>query len=382
MDDLKNKRHKGFVTEMATKFKDKVSLTKSDLEFLFKSLIELHEIPYPPSELRKYFLHPNIIETLFIEVLNSKDLTSDDRFSMHKSFDRIYKLIRIVKSQYAINFRILAPGGNYPNIELERQSSKYTFTNQFPLLITKNRKKKDEFADTSLINWLTRTELRFATSVMCAADHILFHFYFTSHNSIDIDNNCFDRIPNELRVYFLRELLDIKLRFTPVGNRIWQRRPLPDINEYEFSDYGKAADTFKEIYDSFSIQNDLLLRTSNYLVKARMHWNNQINAEEAITNTFMCLEGCLHLIQKRFGDYKPQLNRILLAKVFKDYIPHGENLWNYISEGYRTRITLLHAEPNWGAEWDPFILPSDFYDYHKLCLQLLNFVLIDKNVEF
>lgn len=382
MNHFKNKKHKDYLAGIAAKFKDKVALNKADLEFLFKGLIELHEIPFPPSELRKYFLHPNIIETLFIEVLNSKDLTPDDRRAMHKSFEQIHSLIKIVKSPYAINFRILAPGGNYPNVELERQSSKYTFTNQFPLLITKNRKKKDVWADTSLINWLTRTELRFATSMMCAANHILFHFHFTSHNSIEIDNNCFEKIPNELRVYFLRELLDIKLRFTPIGNNFWQRKPLPDINEYQFSDYERATNTFKELYDQFSIQNDLLLRTCNYLVKARMHWDNQINAEEAITNTFMCLEGCLHLMQKKFGDYKPQLNRVLLEKVFKEHIPVGENIWNFISEGYRTRITLLHAEPNWGAKWDPFIVPDDFYDYYKICLELLNFILLDRNVEF
>ena len=95
----------------------------------------------------------------------------------------------------------------------------------------------------------------------------------------------------------------------------------------------------------------------------------------------MCLEGCLHLIQKIYGDYKPQLNRQLLQQVFKDDIPDGENYYNFISEGYELRISLIHAEPKWGAKWDPFVTMDDFYDYYKINRLLLNFILIGRTFD-
>lgn len=381
MFDYRRKKHKEYINVLASKFKGKSKLNRTDFQYLFDSLIELHEIPFPPSELRLYFLHNNIIRDLLIEVNNSEFLTPDDRHGMRDSFSEVLKLLKEKKTNYSINFRILAPGGNYPNVELKREASKYSFINQFPILITKSRNKKDMFADNSLVNWLGRTELRFATAVMCAPEQGLFHFQFTNHNSLKIDEDCLKTIPPEQQSHFLKELLDINKGFTPIGINAWHRKPLPDVKEYEFSDYQKSMDFFKKIYDSFSIQDDLLLRTCNYYVKARMHWDNLIFAEEAIINNFMCLEGCLHLIQKKFGDYKPQLNRKLLAEVFTNHIPKGENLFDFINEGYNKRITLVHPEPKWGAEWDPFITSEDFYDYFKINRILLNFILIDRHLD-
>ena len=381
MDDYQRKKHLEFLKENSKKFKNKSELSSADLEYLFHSLIDLLGLPYPPSELQKYFLHPNVISDMFIEVLNSDYLSPDDRFKSHESFNKIFKAIKKARSNYNIDFRILASGGNYPNIELSRGGCKYTINNQIPVLQTKSWNKKDIMADSSIINWLSRIELKFATSVMCAPEYGSFSFYFTSHNTIKVDESCYKKVPNELKIYFLRELLDIKRRYIKVGVKPWNRKPLPDVNEYEFSDYQESVSTFHKIFDNFSIQDDLLLRTCNYFVKARMHWDNLIYAEEAITNNFFCLEGCLHLIQKKYGDFNPKLNRKLLSKVFKEEIPNGENLFDFIQEGYSTRISLVHPEPEWGAEWDPFIMADDFYEYYKICRILLNFILIDRVID-
>jgi len=380
MIEFNKKKHIEFIEKNNEKFKHKTELSSQDLTYLFHGLIDLLQLPYPPSELQPYFLHPNIISELYVEVINSDYLTPSDRFKIQEAFSNIYKAIKIHKSDFSIDFRILAPGGNYPNIELSRGSCKYSINNQIPILLTKSRNKKDILADTSIINWLTRMELKFATSVMCAPEEGLFNFHFTSYNTIKIDNSCFQKIPEELKVYFLKEVLDIKRRYIKVGVEAWNRKPLPDVNEYSFSNYQNSYNSFKKIFDSFSIQDDLLLRTCNYFVKARMHWENLINAEEAITNNFFCLEGCLHLIQRKYNDFNPKLNRKLLKNVFKEEIPNGENLYDYIEAGYRTRITLVHPEPVWGSEWDPFVVTEDFYDYYKICRVLLNFILIDRNL--
>src|SRR5690554_1697336 len=162
MSGYNRNMHIEFLKINAEKFKNKPRLSKVDLEYLFNSIIELLRLPFPPSELKKYFLHPNIISDLFIEVFNNENLTPNDRFNSRESFDSIFKSIKKEKSNYSIDFRILAPGGNYPNTELNRAGCKYTINNQIPILKTKNRNIKDVFADISLINWLTRNELRFA----------------------------------------------------------------------------------------------------------------------------------------------------------------------------------------------------------------------------
>lgn len=381
MEAFKRKEYISFLKENAEKFNQKSRLTKSDLEFLFHHLIKLHSLPNPSLELRPYFLHPNIISDLFIKVFNSKYLTGDDRFELQDSFGAILNSIEKKQSDYSIDFRILAPGGRYPSIQLERNNCKYTINNQFPILVTKNENKKDLFADNSLVNWLTRNELRFATSVICAPELGIFHFDFTGNNSLKIDNDCVCQVPEELRVVFLRELLDIQRRFTPIGVKPWHRKPLADVNEYDFSDYHESVEIFLKLFDSFDIKDDLLLRTCNYFVKAIMHWDNPINAEEAVTNNLFCLEGCLHLIQKKYEDFKPKLNLKLLEEVFKNEFKYGGNLFEFIREGYGTRITLVHAEPEWGAEWNPFVTSEDFYDYFKICRMLLNFILIDRHIE-
>lgn len=68
------------------------------------------------------------------------------------------------------------------------------------------------------------------------------------------------------------------------------RRKNYDISDYKFIDFTDSIDDFKKIYDSFSITNELLLRTSNNFIKGRIHSNNYLTFEEAITNNFICLE--------------------------------------------------------------------------------------------
>ncbi len=216
---------------------------------------------------------------------------------------------------------------------------------------------------------------------MCAPKQGIFHLDFTNYNTINIDCDCIDAIPDGLKNLFLREYFEINKRFTPIGFRAWHRQPMPDLMAYEFSSYNDSIEYFNKLYDNFKISDHLLLRTCNYFVKAIMHWSNQIYIEEAIANSFFCLEGCLHLIQKKYGDHNLKLNMKLLNEVFKNDIPYGENLFEFIKEGYEKRNTLVHAEPEWGADWSPFLTAEDFYEYFKLCRELLNFILIDRQLD-
>ena len=55
-----------------------------------------------------------------------------------------------------------------------------------------------------------------------------------------------------------------------------------------------------------------------------------------------------------------------LLKVFKEDIPYGEELYDFISHGYELRISLIHAEPKWTLSllWMIFtitIRPTGYY---------------------
>ncbi len=370
-----------FFGNLSKKLKNKPILNEKDMNSIFLRTLDLLNIPYPASEIKKFFLHPNIVTDLLSELINSDYLSPDDRFELNPTFAEIHKKLTKPKSSYSYKFRILAPGGLYPNLEIKRGFSRYFIQNQQPTLLTKDKNYKDIFSNSSIINWLTKNELKFATALMCAPKQGIFHLEFAGYNTINIDCDCIDAIPDGLKNLFLREYFEIKKRFTPVGVRAWHRQPMPDLMAYEFSSYNDSIEFFNKIYDNFKISDHLLLRTCNYFVKAIMHWNNQIYFEEAITNTFFCLEGCLHLIQKKYGYYELKLNMNLLKEVFKNDIAYGENLFEFIKEGYEKRITLVHAEPEWGADWSPFLTSEDFYEYFDLCRELLNFILIDRRLD-
>jgi hypothetical protein len=358
-------------------------LDKKEFQKAFHEIIDTLEIGRPSNGLDKYFGHPSIIKSFLHLLLNTDKLTPDDRQDLYPLLSEALKKVKDKNEKYFVRYRILAPGGIYPNIELGRNNCFYAVHNQLPVIWTRNQVSTDRnILDSSVINWLTRNELKLATSIMSAYEDYAFNLIFTGYNTVEVDWSCMAKVPDELKLYFLREYFELKIRSTPIGVKAWHRQPVPDSAYYEFQNFEKSFSHFKKVFDKFSIQDDLLLRTCNYFVKAKMHWENTINAEEAIANNFFCIEGCLHLLQKKYGDNKPKLNFKLLKEVFKRDIPQGESLFDFIQEGYRTRIMLVHPEPEWGAEWKPFITSEDFYDYFKISRSLINFILTDKYTDF
>jgi len=112
-----------------------------------------------------------------------------------------------------------------------------------------------------------------------------------------------------------------------------------------------------------------------------MLWNNRSFGEEAMANTFFCIEGCLHLLQKKYGNYSSKLDLNFIKKIFIDNFPFGEQSFETLKDDYETRIQLVHPETNWGTVWNPFIMADDFYANFSFCRALLNFILIDRIIE-
>src|SRR5688500_10686705 len=105
MDEYKRVKYIDFLKSTSDEHKNNLSIGKKDIESLYNDLFELHEIPFPPSEFKKYFLHPNIIETLLIQVINSKYLTRDDKFSLQEAFSAILKTLKKRKSTFSVTYR-------------------------------------------------------------------------------------------------------------------------------------------------------------------------------------------------------------------------------------------------------------------------------------
>jgi hypothetical protein len=252
-------------------------------------------------------------------------------------------------------------------------------------LITINKiEAEDEYRNDSWIYWINRLELKFATAIILSAPARWFFPYFNPYDTVSLNFEYVKNVPENQLVLFLNQWLDIKNSFVRPDGEMFNRVPRPDVSTYSYDKFDPNKSGFYEYFDSFSIRDHLLLRTSNYLLKALMHKANLLFQEESLLQSFLALEGGLHLLQKKYGDSSTRLNRKLLRDVFQNkisYLPNGEGTYEFIEEGYFTRISLVHPEPDWGAEWNPYVHIGDFREYHGLARLVLSWTLCEKEID-
>lgn len=365
------------------KFEKRITLSKSDIRYLFEKSINLLGSTHPNKTMLKYYLHPEIVKIFLFELNNSGLSTAKNRKRIQPCLSSIIKKFPKKNSTNRfVRFRILDNQGNYPNIDFSRDGINYSNINQIPTLLTINNESTErKFSNLSELTWITRKELKAALCIMISIDKGWPLIFFNDYNHIDLNEGIISAIPDELKNYFLLDLIQFKNKFRKPYSLFRNNKPTYEVSSYNYFDIGDQKIFFKELIDKFSIRDQLLLRTSNHFLKSCMLWQNYTFGEESIVNIFIALEGCLHLVQKKFGDISTKLNRSLIKQVFKEEIPRGEFLFDFIEEAYYKRISLVHPEPTWGAEWTPFLMADDFYDYRRICVELLNFILIDRIIE-
>jgi hypothetical protein len=362
--------------DLSNRVSGKNTLTATDLESIFNSIIDSADLPVPSPELYDYFISPEIIKLLLFQIHNDDRVAIDTRKKAREGFEQTMSVIKTSSGDSFTQVRVLGSQGLYPNIDIERDDCVYTNYHLLPTLITTNSLSSEaEYSSYSEVSWMTRNELRFATAVICAAESGLFYFYFNQYDTFSLDHSFVNKIPTELRKPFLYDLIRINDRFTS------ERMAEFDMAHFDFGNFKSHLPYFESLFDHFDLKNQLLMRTAFYLVKSIMLWNNRVFAEEAIANVFFCLEGCLHLIQKKHDFLEPKLNLRKLKQIFSDKLTRGENLFEFIEEAYEKRIAIVHPEPVWGSEWNPSLMAEDFYDYFKISRELLNYVLIDRILE-
>jgi hypothetical protein len=384
-DIYKRKTLLDLIVELDKKLKVKTSLNKKDLKDIIRLIFGELGLPLPSSDIIEYFAKSGLVGELILDAHNSDYLEIDDRIKIKEEFLNLYNHFKIKRTGEELRYRILGNQGTYPISEIKRDKTWYSNYGSRPSLITVNRiESEDQFKNGSWLYWVSRRELKFATSMILTSKYNNIFPYFNPFDTISLNYSDIKDVP-ELKLFeFLNHWMDIKNFFIKPDSQIFNREPRPDLSTYQYDKFNAEEQGFNTIFDSFSIRNHLLMRTSNYLLKGLMNHVNQLFQEEALLNVFLALEGSLHLLQKKYGDNSPRLNRDLLRSVFKNeisYLPSGEGTFDFIEEGYSTRISLVHPEPKWGTEWNPYVHPSDFREYFGLAKLILNWTLAEREID-
>jgi|GEM_PF-1134602 len=381
--EFKKKRIKKFLKETSEKLKADPNLSQSKIENIFKKSLELLSLPQPNKEIFEYFCTPEILD-IFLNRL-CLVLPKAERESFQNLFAHNNYLKR--RKESVIKFRILGEHGFYPDCELERGDSKYTIFNSIPVLITMDDKGTE---DSEIAIPINRSELRVATCAMITQSpgcNFVFNNGYNGYNVLYISKNDLKKVPRGLQLYFLHQLLQYENLLKYCFDSVKEDEVMPhedisiDPKKYAFLPFESYIEIYNKLFDSFDINNQLLLKTSYYFLKASMLRFNLTFQEEATANVFFCLEGCLHLLQKKYGVKGTRLNLKKLHSIFKKYLPNGEGLFDFIEYGYYKRNELVHAETDdWGAEWPVPLMADDLYEYFDVCVELLNLILIERKI--
>ncbi len=379
--EFEKKSIKKFLKEASEELKADLNLSQSKIENIFKKSLELLYLPQPNKEILEYFCTPEILD-IFLNRLCSV-LPKAERESFQNLF--AYNNYPKRRKGSVMKFRILGEHGFYPDCELERGDSKYTIFNSIPVLITIDDKGTE---DSEVAIPINRSELRVATCAMVTQSpgcNFVFNNGYNGCNLLYISKSNLEKVPRDLQLYFLHQLLQyenlLKYHLEPVKDEVMLHEEI-SINpkKYAFLPFESYIEIYNKLFDSFDINDELLLKTSYYFLKASMLGPYYDFWEEAIANVFFCLEGCLHLIQKKYGVKGARLNLEKLEIIFKKYLPRGEDLFDYIKEAYDKRNEMVHAETDWGAEWPVHLYGEDYLEYFAVCIELLNFILIERKI--
>ncbi|WP_343745080.1 hypothetical protein [Chitinophaga sp.] len=368
-----------FAKELSQTYQNTISLSKGDVIRLFSQVTAFLGV-HPQEELKKYLAHRAIVLEVLFYLQQNQQLTRDDRFEMNESLKVIYKLLSNKRSGFYYQFRLLGTSGFYPNCTLKGKHVLYNAVQLKPTLLTQNKYETEEkFINGSELSIMTRNELKFATSIICASNG-LDHIYLNSFETISLDADAINSVPKALHLPLFMELLEYKKQFSPQSHFGGEIIDSHHRGHY-FKSFEECLPDFYAVFSKYSIRDKLLMRTSHHLMKAIMLWDNRFFAEDAISHTFIGLEGCLHLLQRKWGDRSIKINMKFIEQKFKDEIDPTGQIFDYIKEGHYTRNTILHPAHKWGIEWMPFLMAADFYDYFKIARDLLFYSITNKHKE-
>jgi hypothetical protein len=271
---------------------------------------------------------------------------------------------RRLRKQRNIKASLLGAYGRYPNVELHLGTSHYAFRSGVPLLITQD----DSSSWDSEVSFLNAQELKLSAAIALSPESRGFAFHFDGQSGLLISESAFVDLPLRSVIDLVYELLLLRAgRVTPLGGSV------PPVNGavFHFAPFEADSSALQAVFNSIDVKDELLMRTLFFLVKSRMLWANPCFGEDAIANVMFCLEGTLLLLQRRQGLSDEKIDIKALGGIFKATFDRGEELFEFVKEGYDKRISIVHPSPAEGPKWMPQLLADDFYEYFDVARMLL-----------
>lgn len=265
-------------------------------------------------------------------------------------------------------FRILSTKGTYPGCTLSYNGIHYEIIEGIPTLLTKyNSNAERKYNKNSEFTIIGRNELKAATCFILSMGDALGTFYFDNNN---YDNQIF---AIEKNVSFNKQLKEIFDNYK--SNCI----SFPVVSEYDYFDFSGKIDIYKNLIQKYTINNHLLLRTSNYLLKSLMLRSEQFFMDDAMINAALATVGCIELIKRKHGNYSDSYDPDLIEIVAKEIFEYPEGAIEFIEDVYKYRIMFVHPVSNkYGEDWIPVHSADDLLDYYEILKGLFIYALNKK----
>lgn len=344
--------------------------TKEGIRNILTNTIEAMGLPNFLSSFPEDVYNQYILEGFAIVLWNS--VSSALRLNLSRQ-NITPSTLTFTKKSEVLKGRILGIEGYYPNIEVRKDNNSYSFRNSIPFLITNDEKS---YIGNSDVSFLNEAELRFSASVILSPNYPRCSFYFDNYYVTRIDKRAFDGLSHQEMSDLMFELLNIRT--------VKEKRPTffsgqeIGAKPYRFQKFDENMDDFNSLYDGIDKNDQLTMRTLFYLVKSSMLWANMCFGEDAISNALFSVEGALLLLQRKEGHSDRNINIDLLTEIFRNSFNRGEQLFDFIREGYEKRVSIVHACPKSGVEWTPFLMADDFYEYFNISRMLLVYIILDR----
>ena len=165
IDYYKRQQVNDLLSDIKIKAKQKKSISDSDSKKYILQIFETIGIPIQKDS--AFFGKPSILKELIFDIHSSDYFTIDERKTFNKDLKGFLKLFSYSKSKEELKFRVLGNKGVYPNKDIKRGKVWYKNFNLRPSITTINNiNSEKEYSNESSIYWISRTELKFATSLI------------------------------------------------------------------------------------------------------------------------------------------------------------------------------------------------------------------------
>ncbi|MDZ7821534.1 MAG: hypothetical protein U5N26_06830 [Candidatus Marinimicrobia bacterium] len=149
----------------------------------------------------------------------------------------------------------------------------------------------------------------------------------------------------------------------------------PDVSEYDYFDFSDKIDIYKNLIQKYSINNHLILRTSNYLLKSSMQCYEQFYMDDAMINVALATAGCIELIKRKHGNYSNAYDHNLIKFVAKEIFECPEGAVEFIEDIYRYRTMFVHPVSKYGEDWIPVHSADELLEYYDILKDLFIYAL-------